>query len=134
MEYRSDALSRCLQTLHRNVPSIRGSTILTNDGLIIAAYPPGWDADRHDPTGAENVAGTAALVVAAAERTVRRLEQGALERVLLEGEKGVVAVFPATEDSALAVFLEKDAKIGLALRTAGSAALEIREILKRDSG
>src|SRR5215471_6187926 len=104
-EYRSEALLRSLAELHRDAPEIRGSAIITHDGLVIAAYPPGWDADalRADPTGGENVAAMAAVVAGLAERTMTRLGQGALERVVMEGERGMVGVLPATADSALAL-------------------------------
>ncbi len=131
IEYRSDALHRSLAALHRNAPDVRGSAIITNDGLVIAVYPPGWDSDIQDPTGGENVAAMAAVVAGLAERTMVRLDQGELERVLMEGEKGTVSVFPVTADSALALLIEKDAKLGLTLNAARRTAEEVRAILKK---
>lgn len=131
LEYRSDALRRSLQTLHRNAPGIRGSAIITGDGLVIAAHPPGWDSDIHDPTGGENVAAMAAVVLGSAERTMSRLALGELDRVLMEGEQGLVAVFPITADSGLAVLLEKEAKVGLTLQAARRAKDEIRVVLEK---
>ena len=128
---RSEALRQSLLLLHRGVPEISGSAIITSDGLVIAMYPPGWDSDIQNPTGAESVAAMAAVISSAAERTVSRLDQGALERVLIEGERGIVGVFPCTHDSALAVLIAKDAKLGLAARSAQKTALEIGGILKR---
>jgi len=130
-QFRSDALLQSLQALHRRAPGICGSAIITSDGLVIATYPPGWDSNIHDPTGADSVAAMASVMATAAERTVARLEQGALERVLIEGEKGVVGVFPCTADSALAVLVAKEAKVGLAAYAARQTALEIAGILKR---
>lgn len=130
-QYRSDALLACLQALHRRAPGVCGSAIITSDGLVIATYPPGWDSDIHDPAGAASVAAMASVIATAAERTVARLEQGALERVLIEGEKGVVGVFPCTVDSGLAVLIAKDAKLGLAAYAARQTAVEIGGILKR---
>ena len=131
IEFRSDALQRSLAALHRDAPAILGSAIITDDGLVIAAYPPGWDRDIHDPRGGENVAAMAAVVVGTAERTMARLEQGQLERVLMEGEYGTMGVFPATPDSALAVLIDKSAKLGLTLHAARRAAEQIRSILKQ---
>ncbi len=128
-EYRAEALLRRLADLHSAAPDIRGSAIITHDGLVIVAYPPGWDADIHDPTGGENVAAMAAVVVGLAERTMTRLDQGGLERVLMEGEHGAVGVFPATADSALALLIAKDAKLGLVSYAAQQAAGQIRTIL-----
>jgi predicted regulator of Ras-like GTPase activity (Roadblock/LC7/MglB family) len=131
IEYRSDALHRSLATLHRNAPEVRGSAIITSDGLVIAVYPPGWDSNIQDPTGGENVAAMAAVVAGVAERTMVRLAQGELERVMMEGEKGTVSVFPITSDSALALLIDKNAKLGLTLNAARRTAEEVRAILKK---
>jgi predicted regulator of Ras-like GTPase activity (Roadblock/LC7/MglB family) len=60
-----------------------------------------------------------------------RLDQGELERVMMEGEKGTVSVFPVTSDSALALLIDKDAKLGLTLNAARQTAEEVRSILKK---
>ncbi len=128
---RSESLLRSLADLHRAAPEIRGSAVLTHDGLVIASYPPGWDADtlRDDPTGGQNVAAMSAVVVTQAERTVARLGQGELERVLVEGERGTVGIFPVTSDAALALLIAKDVKLGLVLHAARQAAGQLRAIL-----
>jgi predicted regulator of Ras-like GTPase activity (Roadblock/LC7/MglB family) len=129
--YRSDALRQSLLQLHRRVPAISGSAVITADGLIIALYPPGWDNDIQNPTGADSVAAMAAVITSAAERTMARLNQGALERVLLEGEQGIIGVFPCTPDSALAVLMAKDVRLGFSAHVAQKTAQEIGGILKR---
>jgi len=131
IEYRSDALHRSLAALHRDAPGILGSAVITPDGLVIAAYPPGWDNDIHDPTGGENVAAMAAVIAGMAERTMTRLAQGELERVLMEGERGTVGVFPVTIDSAIAILIDKDAKLGLTLHAVRKATEDISSILKK---
>jgi predicted regulator of Ras-like GTPase activity (Roadblock/LC7/MglB family) len=132
VQYRSDALKQSLQTLHRRAPAVRGSAIITQDGLVIAAHPPGWDtSDINDPTGGEHVAALAAVVATQAERTLTRLAQGTMQRVLMEGEHGTIAVLPITDDSALAVLIEKDAKLGLTLHAAKQAAESLRAVLQK---
>jgi uncharacterized protein len=128
-EPRSDALLRSLTALCRMASDVRGAAIFTHDGLVIASYPPGWDADIHDPAGGENVAAMAAVVVGLAEKSLARLGQGSLERVIMDGEQGTVAVFPTTADSALALLVAKDARLGLILQAARQAAAEIRAII-----
>jgi predicted regulator of Ras-like GTPase activity (Roadblock/LC7/MglB family) len=128
---RSEALHQSLLLLHRRVPALRGSAVITTDGLVVAIYPPGWDNDIQNPTGADSVAAMAAVISGAAERTLARLDQGALERVLIEGQQGTIGVFPCTPDSALAVLMAKDAKLGLASHLAQQTAQEIGSILKR---
>ena len=60
-KYRSDAILSSLAALQKAAPDVRGAALITQDGLVIAAYPPGWDDDIHDPTGGEHVAATAAV-------------------------------------------------------------------------
>jgi predicted regulator of Ras-like GTPase activity (Roadblock/LC7/MglB family) len=129
IQYRSEAILSSLAALQRAAPAVRGAALVTPDGLVIAAYPPGWDADIHDPTGGEHVAATAAVLAGQAERILTRLDQGTLEQVLVEGERGLMAVLRATADAALALLIAKDAKLGLTLHAARLAAAEIRAIL-----
>lgn len=131
LQYRSDALRRTLQDLHRQAPAVRGSAIITQDGLVIAAFPAGWDENIHDPTGGEHVAALAAVVAGQAEKTLTRLNQGAMERVLMEGEHGTIAVLPVTHDAALAILVDKDAKMGLTLHAARRAADELHVVLNK---
>ncbi len=130
-EYRSDQLRRTLANLHRAASNVQGSAVITLDGFIIALYPPGWDSNVQDPRGGDNVAALASVVVEQAEKTLKRLAQGQLERVLLEGEDGTIAVFPITSDSALALLIGKNSKMGLTLHAAREAAETLRGILKK---
>ena len=69
-----------------------------------------------------------ATLIGLAERTLKRLAQGELERLLMEGEEGVMVVYPAGRAS-LAVLVDKDARIARVLFAAKKAAAEIAEIL-----
>jgi predicted regulator of Ras-like GTPase activity (Roadblock/LC7/MglB family) len=133
-ESRSAALTRALATLHQAAPGLHGSAVITQEGLVIAVYPPGWDGDIHDPLGGDNVSAMAAVVAELAGKTLSRLAQGQLERVLMEGERGTVGVFPATKDAALAVLITKEAKLGLTLQAARRAIDHIRAILDQIPG
>lgn len=129
IQYRSDALLGALAELHKQAPGLRGVALITRDGLVIAAYPPGWDADIHDPTGGEHVAAMAAVVAGEAERILTRLDQGGLRQVLMEGERGTIAVLQVTAEAALALLLDREAKAGLILSAARQAAGSIQVIL-----
>src|SRR5205085_11272765 len=94
-----------------------------------ASYPPGWEADIHDPTGGENVAAMAAVVAGLARQSLARLGQGELKRVVMEGARGIVCVLPATADSALALLVGSEARLGVALEAARRAAEKIGAIL-----
>src|SRR5512133_1838671 len=111
-EYRSETLERTLRTLHTAVPGILASVVVNIDGLLVSAYPPGDEDNVHEnPTGSPQVAAMAATLIGLAERTLGRLAQGDLERLLMEGEDGVMVVYPAGR-AALAVLVRKDVKLG----------------------
>ncbi len=128
-EYRSEILERKLKTLHVAVDGIKASVIVNVDGLLVAAFPPGDDERPHEnPTSSPQVAAMAATLIGLAERTLGRLAQGDLERLLMEGQEGVMVVFPAGRAS-LAVLVEKGARLSHVLFAAKKAAAEIAEVL-----
>jgi predicted regulator of Ras-like GTPase activity (Roadblock/LC7/MglB family) len=128
-EYRSETLERTLKTLHTAVPGIIASVIVNIDGLLVSAYPPG-DEDNFDenPTSSPQVAAMAATLIGLAERTLGRLAQGDMERLLIEGEEGVMIVYPAGR-AALAVLVRKDVKVGMVLYAAARARNDVINIL-----
>lgn len=128
MESRSEALLRALANLHAQAPGVRGSAVINGDGLIMASYPPGWEGDIHDPTGGDHVAAMAAVVAGLAQQTMTRLAQGGVERVLIEGERGTVGIFPAAREVLLALLIDKEARLGLTFSAARQAAGQIRAI------
>jgi predicted regulator of Ras-like GTPase activity (Roadblock/LC7/MglB family) len=70
----------------------------------------------------------AATLIGLAERTLGRLAQGELQRLLMEGEEGVMVVYPAGRAS-LAVLVDKDARLSHVLYASKKAAAEIMEVL-----
>ena len=96
--------------------------------IAVPAYPP-MPEDVKNPVGDQSVAATSALILGLAEKTLERLAQGALDRVLIEGEQGAIGVYPCTADAALAVLITKNARLGLALTAARRTAAEIQSIL-----
>lgn len=130
-QYRSEILERILKTLHVAVDGIKASVIVNVDGLLVAAYPPGNEDNPHEnPTSSPQVAAMSATLIGLAERTLDRLAQGDLERLLMEGEEGVMVVFPAGRAS-LAVLAEKGARLSYVLYAAKRAAAEVAETLGR---
>ncbi len=69
-----------------------------------------------------------ATMIGLAERTLGRLAQGELQRLMMEGEEGVMIVFPAGRAS-LAVMVEKDARLSHVLFASKKAAAEIEAVL-----
>lgn len=128
-QYRSEALEEKLRVLHTVVEGVKATVIVNNDGLLVAAYPPEDEDDPHaNPTSSPQVAAMSATLIGLAERTLRRLAQGDLERLLMEGQEGVMVVYPAGRAS-LAVLVQNDAKLAHVLFAAKKAAAEVAEIL-----
>ena len=128
-QYRSEALEEKLKTLHTVVEGVKATVIVNVDGLLVAAYPPGDDENPHEnPTSSPQVAAMSATLIGLAERTLGRLAQGELQRLLMEGEDGVMVVYPAGRAS-LAVLVEKDARIARVLYAARRASQDVAEIL-----
>ncbi len=127
-EYRSETLERTLRTLHTAVPGIIASVVVNIDGLLVAAYPLGDEDNPQNPTSSPQVAAMAATLIGLAERTLIRLAQGNLERLLMEGEEGVMVVYPAGR-AALAVLVSKDVKMGMVLYAAARARNDVMKIL-----
>ncbi len=128
-ETREERLERTLKTLHSAVEGIKATVIVNIDGLLVAAFPPGDEENPHEnPTSSPQVAAMSATLIGLAERTLGRLAQGELERLLMEGEEGVMVVYPAGRAS-LAVLAEKDARMAYILYATKKAASEVEDIL-----
>jgi predicted regulator of Ras-like GTPase activity (Roadblock/LC7/MglB family) len=128
-EYRSEILERILKTLHIAADGVKASVIVNIDGLLVAAYPPSDERNPHEnPTSSPQVAAMSATLIGLAERTLGRLAQGDLERLLMEGEEGVMVVYPAGRAS-LAVLTEKGARLSHVLYATKKAAAEVAEVL-----
>ena len=128
-ETREVRLERALKVLHSAVAGIKAAVVVNNDGLLVSAYPPGDDENpHHNPTSSPQVAAMSATLIGLAERTLGRLQQGELERLLMEGEDGVMVVHPAGRAS-LAVLCEKDARLAYILGATKKASGEVAQIL-----
>jgi predicted regulator of Ras-like GTPase activity (Roadblock/LC7/MglB family) len=126
---REERLEGALKTLHYAVEGIKATVIVNIDGLLVAAFPPGDEENPHkNPTSSPQVAAMSATLIGLAERTLGRLAQGDLERLLMEGEEGVMVVYPAGRAS-LAVLVQKDARMAHVLFATKKAAAEVAQIL-----
>ncbi|RMG84346.1 MAG: roadblock/LC7 domain-containing protein [Chloroflexi bacterium] len=128
-QYRSDALENRLKLLHDMTEGITATVVVNVDGLLVAAYPAGDEENPHEnPTSSPQVAAMSATLIGLAERTLRRLEQGEFKRLMMEGENGVMVVYPSGRAS-LAVLVKNDAELAHVLFAAKKAAADIAEIL-----
>ena len=120
--YRSEQINRSLRELHKSVEGIVASVVVNINGLLVDSYPPGSE-------DSDQVAALTATLVSLADRTLDRLAQGEVERMLLEGEDGVMAVYPSGKNAALAVLMSKDTKLGMAFYAIKQAAADIAGVL-----
>lgn len=125
-EYRSETLERILQRLHTAVDGVKASVIVNVDGLLVASYPPSEAEDS--PTNSPQVGAMAATLLELANNTLQRLAQGSLDRILMEAEQGLMLVYPAGK-AAVAVLLEKDARLERVFYATSRAAKEVVDIL-----
>ena len=122
--YRSEQINRILRTMHKTVEEIKASVVVNIDGLLVEAYPP-----NEDDTDNDQVAAMTATLIGLGEKTLERLGQGDVERLLLEGEEGVMVVYPSGTRAALAVLIGKAAKLGMAMYAVKRAAEDVAEVI-----
>lgn len=128
---RQELIDATLRKMHAAVRGIQASVVVNRDGLLVAAYPANDDEDfLENPTSSPQVAAMSATLIGLAERTLGRLRQGELERLMMQGETGTMVVYPAGR-ATLAVLIGKDSdhEIGKVLYAARAASKEIAEVL-----
>ncbi|MCA9912612.1 MAG: roadblock/LC7 domain-containing protein [Anaerolineae bacterium] len=128
-QFRSEALESELQKLYNVVDGVKATVIVNIDGLLVAAYPAQDDENpHHNPTSSPQVAAMSATLIGLAEKTLGRLAQGELERLLMQGEDGTMVVYPAGR-AAVAVLVSNSADMAKVLRATKGAATEVVRIL-----
>ena len=126
---RGQALDESLRRLGMVAEGVKTCVVVNDDGFPVAAYPNGAASDgADDPLSAAQVAAVSARLTGQAERTLDRLSQGDMGRLLLEGDSGTLLNCPAG-DVTLALIIEKGASMGHVLFAAQKAASEIESIL-----
>jgi predicted regulator of Ras-like GTPase activity (Roadblock/LC7/MglB family) len=132
-EYREERLVRVLrEQLHENTEGVQEAVIVTNDGLVVASYPGVADYEDagSDTGGSHWIGALAAEIIGQSQRAFGRLAQGAVSRILVEGELGSMIVVPAGDYAALAVMVNTETKLGLAMFQIRRVAQRIGELLE----
>jgi uncharacterized protein len=129
-EFRSQKLEAELKKLYTLLEGVKATVIVSKEGLLVANYPVGDEEEdyHNNPASSPQVAAMSATLVGLAEKTMARLAQGTMERLLVEGEDGTMVVYPAGR-SAVAVLVLKTANMGHVLYATKQAAQEIEKIL-----
>jgi predicted regulator of Ras-like GTPase activity (Roadblock/LC7/MglB family) len=113
-------LREVLDELVSHNPDILSALVVSDDGLNVASGIPHEDDDT--------VALVASDLIDMAEEFSNRLEQGRLNRILLEGENRTTVVVNAGAHTVLAVLIPADAKLGLVTLSMRQAANTIASI------
>ena len=114
--YRTDLLEEALKEFCEKLEGVQGAVIVSIEGFVVAAYTPGADdMEEEGPTSSPQVAAMAATLIALGERTLARLAQGEMLRLLIEGNDGGMLVVPANRRASVAAMVSKQAKMGLVL-------------------
>ncbi len=129
--YKTDLLETALQELCHKLEGVQGAVIVSVEGFVVAAYAP-HESDMHEegPTSSPQVAAMAATLIALGERTLARLAQGDMIRLLIEGNDGGMIVVPANDRASVAVMVDREAKMGLVLYALQQSAATISDILE----
>ena len=129
--YKTDLLEEALKEMCSKLEGVQGAVIVSIEGFVVAAYTPReGDMDEEGPTSSPQVAAMAATLIALGERTLARLAQGEMIRLLIEGNDGGMLVVPANRRASVAVMVGKDAKMGLVLYALQQIAGKISTILE----
>jgi len=129
--YRTDLLEEALKNMCSKLEGVQGAVIVSIEGFVVAAYTPHeGEMDEEGPTSSPQVAAMAATLIALGERTLSRLAQGNMMRLLIEGNDGGMLVVPANKRASVAIMVGRDAKIGLALYALQRSAQTISSILE----
>jgi predicted regulator of Ras-like GTPase activity (Roadblock/LC7/MglB family) len=128
--YRSEVLGSILKDLREGHQGVQAAVILSIEGLLVEAYPSDNSADSHvNPTSSPQVAAMASVMAGLSRRTLDRLAQGDLERLLVQGEKGDLLIYPAGRNF-LAVLVEKGIRLGPIITEMNAKAPQIQTILE----
>jgi predicted regulator of Ras-like GTPase activity (Roadblock/LC7/MglB family) len=129
--YKTDLLEEALKELCSKLEGVQGAVIVSIEGFVVAAYTPHEnEMDEEGPTSSPQVAAMAATLIALGERTLSRLAQGEMIRLLVEGNDGGMLVVPANRRASVAVMVGREAKMGLVLYALQQSAGKISGILE----
>ncbi|MBN1991431.1 MAG: roadblock/LC7 domain-containing protein [Anaerolineae bacterium] len=129
--YRTDLLQEALKEVCDKLEGVQGAVIVSIEGFVVAAYTPHEeDLDEESPTSSPQVAAMAATLIALGERTLARLAQGEMIRLLIEGNDGAMLVVPANRRASIAAMVNNEAKMGLVLYALQQSTKTISDILE----
>ena len=123
-------LGDILKTIKDGHQGIQSAVILSVEGLLVEGYPYDNSHDSHiNPTSSPQVAAMASVMAGLSRRTLDRLAQGDLERLLVQGEDGVLLIYPCGRNF-LAVLVEKNTRLGPIVTEMNRRTPQIQAVLE----
>jgi predicted regulator of Ras-like GTPase activity (Roadblock/LC7/MglB family) len=116
---RAERLQRVLEELKEQSQDIRGALLVTENGLVVASV-----IDEAEEFGA-----IAANLFDLSRKASHRLEQGDVERIVIDAELGTIVIFPAGPHVSLTAIVNKDAKLGLILQLVARTVPRVAEMV-----
>ncbi|MFW9822823.1 MAG: roadblock/LC7 domain-containing protein [Candidatus Thorarchaeota archaeon] len=101
-----EKLDNTLINLVDTIPEVRASTIVTNEGEILASALPN-DVDEI------NIAIMTAVLLSLAESAITLVKSGDFEQLYIQGKDGYLLVLPTSPNAILAVSTSRDVKLSL---------------------
>ncbi len=118
----AEMLTSILSDLNGTSPDIEASSVISTDGLVMAAMlPADMDEDR--------VGAMSAAILSLGDRTVQELNKGDLEQVLVKGSNGYILMTHAGEEAVLTVLARPKSKLGLIFLDVKRAAENIIKLV-----
>ncbi|MBN2470405.1 MAG: roadblock/LC7 domain-containing protein [Anaerolineae bacterium] len=128
--YRSEVLGDILKAIKHSQQGIQSAVILSVEGLLVEGYPYDNSHDSHiNPTSSPQVAAMASVMAGLSRRTLDRLAQGDLERLLVQGEDGVLLIYPCGRNF-LAVLVQKGTRLGPIITEMNLRTPQIQAVLE----
>ncbi|MBN2472361.1 MAG: roadblock/LC7 domain-containing protein [Anaerolineae bacterium] len=128
--YRSEALGAVLKSLADGVTGVHSAVILSFEGLLVESYPFDGSADHHaNPTSSPQVAALASVMAGLSRRTLESLAQGSLQRLLVQGQEGVLIIYPCGRNF-LAVLVENGTRLAPVIVQMNAKTPQLRAILE----
>ncbi len=119
---RLDELNKVLRSMQSATPDVEAAALISEDGLVIASVLPQHIEEMR-------VAGMSATLLSLGTRAAGELGRGALEQVLIRGEKGYTVMSNATQGTLLLVVTTQEAKLGLIVLEMKRAISELKKVL-----
>ena len=119
---RIDELNRILKKLQSDSPGVEASALISEDGLMIAsALTPGLEEAR--------VAGMTATLLNLGSRGAVELNRGAVQDVIVRGERGYAVLISAGRGALLLALTNESSKLGLVFFDMREAVKALEEAL-----